>query len=93
MQLKLNYSKSKLERPINKNDLKDYIENFVSNNTTNFGQKIVKEPIINQLTTKEAVKIANNEEYSIELVEKELKGTIRSLIGLGMVLSFPIFAK
>ena len=84
---------NKLSRPITKDDIAEFVGEYVSKNTTELGEKISKEAIINQLAVEEAVEIANDEKYSVNIIEKELRHTTNKLIGLGMIISFPIFAK
>lgn len=91
MQLSIMDEETTLSRPITKQDISDFLSEYVSENTTELGESICKDIVINQLAVDGAVKIANDKQYSVGLIEKELKYTARKIIGVSMMLSFPLF--
>ena len=86
--MKLNFTKTTLKRPITADELKEfskiYLYDGIGNKT---GREIIADTVLDNFDFENAVEVANNDNYSIQTIEKELKTTLRRMAGVGIILA------
>lgn len=73
--------KEELKRPVKVEDLKSYVKQYLNKNTPNdrIKEKVMNY-ILNSFDFQSALNVANNKEYSIKTIKKELDHTFQESI-------------
>jgi hypothetical protein len=77
-----------MKRLISEKDLREFSKDYLySNINSEMGRYLIADSVLDKFDFEGAVEVANDEQYSIEVVEEELKLTLRRGVGVALIVS------